>query len=236
MAYITQEYEINGDTTLSTWEQLSNASEIHGLGYNESWKWDGRTLSCFVDENGQFIELNGTKKFNSSAAQISGIWILNKTEKPIKIYAVGDSGQIDVRVTEYTTFRPLADDGHPYIASQQFTINHGELSSVEIYMQIPQIGDDGHGSLSIEISGVAGTSIRTIKLANGYSVDGKSGINLISCGNWDEGGWGINVNDHQDMSTEFAWPGISVDITENGTLTYIPNKNTLNPNHLDLNN
>ena len=241
MAYITQEYEINGSTTLSTWEQLSTNSEGHD--YVESWIWPGRTLSGFISEDRQFIEPGETKTFDGQTAQVSGIWTLNKTKHPIKIHAIGDSGQIDVRVTEYTTLRPLADDDHSYTASQQFTMNHGETSSVEIYSQEVTIGDSGQGYLSIEISGIAGTSIKTIDIGGDYvdSYPGKANgsKNLVSCSWWDDMGSLVQVNDSSGTLPIVGrvWEnGISVNITENGTLTYIPNKNTLNPNHPNLNN
>ena len=107
MAYITQEYEINGNTTLSTWEQLSDASISESLPDNESWVWEHRTLSCFVDENGNFIELNGTKVFDSPTARLSGVWMLNKSEWPVKIYAVGSNGRIQVTIKEINRQRPL---------------------------------------------------------------------------------------------------------------------------------
>ena len=231
MAFVKQDYELGLNTTLSTLNQLTAATE--GYSYYENLSWPGRTLSCFIDDEGHFIEPNGTAVFNRQTAQVSGIWTLNKTSKPVKIYAIGNTGQIDVRITENTTIWPLANNEHPYTSSYKFTMNSGDVSSIEIYTQDTSKDNEnvGEGSLIVEISGVAGTTIKSIKV-QGSDVPGRtdSSINVVSCCGWDYGD-GTNplyVNNHQQEWISEAWSGISVDFVQGGVLTYIPNKTYVN--------
>lgn len=122
---VQQDYNIGEETTLSTGNQLATA--------DSKWNWEGRTLIGLTKEDGTVIDPGGTTVFDTERATVSGLWRLNKTTHPIKIYALGSSGQISVDIVELNTSKPLADSSHPYVKEQNFVLNPGEDISAEIF-------------------------------------------------------------------------------------------------------
>ena len=88
-----------------------------------------------------------------------------------------------------------------------------------------------NNKLSIELIPANGTTIKTIT-ARSTTVAGINEVNLITGTAWDNNSGGsATINDNKGLFTHDIWSGISVDFTQNGILEYIPNKDTLNPNH-----
>ena len=103
---VQQVYEIGADTTLSTHAQLSVA--------NTEWQWAYRTLSGFEDKDGRFIEPGGVTQFHTQTAEVSGVWTLDKSPHTVKIYGIGHSGSLSIRLSEHNMELPLADYSSPY--------------------------------------------------------------------------------------------------------------------------
>lgn len=101
---ITQNYTIGEPFNTYTTAELSSSD----------WQWTGRTLSGLRDEDENFVELGSQITRSTTRSRLSGVWKLNKSQNPVKIYGIGHSGSLSIRVSEYNVEFPLADTSHPY--------------------------------------------------------------------------------------------------------------------------
>lgn len=154
---IQQDYEIGGNTTLSTWQQLSNETA--------DWRWEHRTLVGFMKEDGVTIIRPGeATQFDTQAAWVSGVWELNKSEFPLKIYFVGSSGTVSAEIIEHNEELPLANNSLPYENTVKFDSSQSSFVSVDIYYS----GEDWsiNDILSITLSPADGTTIKSISIGD----------------------------------------------------------------------
>lgn len=213
---ITQEYNIGVPFNTYTTAELSSSD----------WKWPMRTLSGFRDEDGNFVELGAQITRNTERSYLSGVWTLNKSTHPLKIYGIGQSGSLSVRIYESNATLPLADSSHPYERTQEFTLYAGLSVSTDLYYS----KETGYDNLSIELIPDDGTIIKRISCGSAATV-GADGVNVISCSLWDSDTSYYYINGNRITFNNFLWSGISVDFIQGGVLMYIPNTNTLNQNH-----
>ena len=213
---ITQEYNIGVPFNTYTTAELSSSD----------WKWPMRTLSGFIDEDGNFVELGSQITRNTERSYLSGVWTLNKSTHPLKIYGIGQSGSLSVRIYERNCSLPLADSSHPYERTQEFALYAGLSVSTDLYYS----GGESYNILSIELIPDDRTIIKTISCRNNATV-GVDGVNVISCSQWDDNASRYYINGNLITYNSDLWSGISVDFIQGGVLMYIPNTNTLNQNH-----
>ena len=224
---IKQDYEIGAETTLSTHAQLSVA--------DAEWQWIHRTLIGFEDEDGHFIESGGKTTFHTQTAEVSGVWILDKSQYPVKIYAIGSSGQIQVAVKEINRELPLGNSSHPFEKTVTSILTSNEEMYNEIYWQ------SNNSKLSIHVSAAPGCTIKSFKCGDNTVFDHVEPYeNILSTIYWGTNNNSIYISLNGQSSNALGLEnvykyGISVDFVEGGVLTYDTNKTNLNPRHPDLN-
>lgn len=86
----------------SSWGNLSN-----------DFKWNGRTLSCYriPGEDGKLssgtdIPLGGEITLSDEHAAIYGIWTMDMSPDPVKVWLIGDSGDVSVSISAFNFMRP----------------------------------------------------------------------------------------------------------------------------------
>ena len=209
MASVKQDYIIGQEFQLCSHTQLSTA--------DNEWKWERRTLSGFITEDGSFIEPAGLTSFDTQEANVSGVWTMNKG-RLVELCCLGQSGSISVTFTERSIEAPLADASNPYEKSTTLSSS----GSFDTYKWTDIVA---------HIDVAQGTRIKSI---SAYQWPSQNGGNpqIISIDN--------STTDISSIflrvveATEWYWDysnkpfGISVDFTNQGVLTYIPNKTYVN--------
>lgn len=233
MANIQQEYQIGEPFNLSTAVELAAKDNVN-------WTWTYRTLTGFMREDGTIISAGGQTLFNTEYAEVSGVWKLNKFQGyPLKIYFCG-TGTVSAMVIEHNETRPLADAAHPYEHT------HGVFdSSTQPSVSVSgfYMSDDAtiNNKLSVVLQCAPGTYLNRIYGFNNYIHEygqyTTSSLlrynNPFVNGGMAGGGWSsgypLSIDNSKYNANYFST--LSVYSTSNGTLEYIPNKNTLNPDH-----
>ena len=222
MAFVQQEYNVGEE--FNTYN-LTNLTADQQAG--SDWVWEHRTLSCFRKEDGTFISLGDAVTYNDVTAQVSGIWTLDKSDHALSIFGLGQTGRVNVKITENNYDPPLADNTHIYVRTQDYYLDHGTRTIVvdDIYCQTGV----NSGGLSINISCEDGTRVKSIKCGNVSQDSGFNSSNELITWGWDQTltfhfpDNSVTVNNHD------VWEnGLSIDFTQSGVLTYIPNKTYVN--------
>ena len=92
-------------------------------------------------------------KYDTQEARISGVWELNKSKFPLKIYLIGQNGAVTVRVSEKNINKPLGSNAKPYY-------NTFETQTDAQY--VPYWSPDTNGVLSIDVIPAEGTIVKSI--------------------------------------------------------------------------
>ena len=230
---IQQEYKIGELFNVYDWSKLSA---------NDEWKWPCRTLVGFRREDGLSIALGGETTFDDKYAQVSGIWELSRIAVPLSIYFCGQSGKVSVSVSACNVELPLANADHPCIIDYG-TFDSDSAPSAETssfyYTNITYLSGQISNTLSILIQADEGTTLnriygKNISYVHEYQQNTTSSLIYMTCPFAK-----IEWTNTQDISIDNVyagsgiqqWNSLSIYFTENGTLEYIPNTNTLNPNH-----
>ena len=219
------------DQLLSTvWEDLSS-----------DFIWEGRTLSCYriPGKDGQLssgydVPLGAEMSSNLSSQPIYGIWTMDRSPDPVKVYFIGDSGEVSVDVTESITSRPLGKRSIEHKVSSKDKTYH----EINVYRQPDDYGGNPRGPNRIlfRINPSSTTTVLSVCFCGRYFDVNKS---LQS----EPYGW--IVSEYTDGPLQFdyryngkCWDsspltkqyGLSVFFTEQGVMTYYPNKDYVNPN------
>lgn len=80
---------------------------------SNDFNWKGRTLSCYriPGEDGQLdsgvdVLLGGEITFNDEHAEIYGIWTMDMSPDPVRVWLIGDSGDVSVSISAFNFMRP----------------------------------------------------------------------------------------------------------------------------------
>ena len=118
MAFVQQEYNVGEEFNTYNLENLSSDQQA-----GSDWVWEHRTLSRFRKEDGTFISPGDAVTYNDVTAQVSGIWTLDKSEHALSIFGLGQTGRVDVKITEKNKTEPLADGSHEYLNIQDYYLD-----------------------------------------------------------------------------------------------------------------
>lgn len=237
---ITQQYDRNIE--FNTYTQAELLSDVWGE-LSTQWKWEGRTLSCLQLSDGTQINPGDPLTLDADYTAISGIWTMNMSPDPVKIYFIGDSGEVSVTIHEINSNAPLGGSygldryGKSQVVSN---IKNGQKiseCSVYVYTQNGENRSNGQGGegsmvntwswLNIKINKAVGTTInrvnwggidRDINILEWYSPNSNQQVSY-NVKQWDERNYCKNQKQY----------GLSVFFTTQGTLTYYPNKEYVNP-------
>lgn len=227
MAYIQQEYTIGQDFNLFTQAQLSV--------YDNVWKWDKRSLSGFITENGAFIEPGEIANFSTQQAQVSGVWALDK-DVPVKLCCIQSNqsnGQISVSFEQSCVWAPLADAQHPYAnectltSTSQFSAYYGSTIYFTIALAegttITDIKFDAYGGSGNSYDSPVAVKSNTIfDTASEEFVPGNG--SLLPNVKYRFYGNGKSSGNYKD-----AFLTISAYYASQGILEYVPNKDIYIP-------
>lgn len=195
---VQQEYIIGEQFQLSNQAQLSVEDTV--------WNWERRTLSGFIDKDGNFIQPGGSITLDDPEAEVSGIWTMDKG-RPFGLCCLGQTGGISVTFTISSTEAPLADAAHPFISSVTLTSSRSfdTYKWTDISASIEVAPETRILSLSA-YQWSASDHIAIFKLSNNLS-------NVLSPFK--------RAGQYWDT---FNYPFvISVDFTNHGILEYVPN-------------
>lgn len=206
MANITQIYPFNQEFQLCTVSQLNKAS-------GNEYKWDGRTLSCWIDDLGNQHEVDSIANFgNHRDAKLSARWSLNQH----KVSADFKTDHGKVIVTTSCDEIPLPAAG--VSDAVEFT-KDGQTSSSIFYNSLLSIDvvpeNDDYMTTRFEVNGTAQT------LSDQYVYQNESTGNKTASNDF-------NIIVGFNLNGNVA--GLSVR-TIDGTLTRIP-YNALSSNEL----
>ena len=83
---------------------------------SSDFAWEGRTLSCYrvPGEDGKLssgydVPLGAEMSSTLAEQKIYGIWTMDMSPDPVKVYLIGDSGEVSVDVTESIVSPPLGE-------------------------------------------------------------------------------------------------------------------------------
>lgn len=129
MATLTQYYTPNQEFEISSVNQLR---------VDADWKWDGRSLTAFVDQDGKQYDVEDYNQhlsatFAGTEAALSGRWELNKLPVWLSVVAndsdpEGTGGVLSCVWIKDSDYKPL-----PEPANGDFTVSNGETKSERYY-------------------------------------------------------------------------------------------------------
>ena len=203
------------------------------------FKWEGRTLSCYrvPGEDGQLssgydVSLGAEMSSGLEEQKIYGIWTMDKSPYPAKVYFIGDSGEVSVDVVEHIVSPPLAN----YPAKEiTHTVSNVETNQheIEVYRQPEDsTGNYNYNRILFKIRKSDTTTILSIYHCNQLmDLSRSNNFNDFLVSEYTI--WQSNVNafgSNWDRSLSSQQYGLSIYFTEQGRLTYYPNKDYVNPN------
>ena len=136
---ITQMYDKGQKFETYTKDQL--LSSVWGS-LSTDFIWEGRTLSCYriPGEDGKLssgydVPIGAEMSSNLEEQNIYGIWTMDKSPDPVKVYFIGDSGEVSVDVIENIVSPPLA--GRQTARKITHTVSNidGNYHEIEVYRQ-----------------------------------------------------------------------------------------------------
>lgn len=230
----TQNYDRGVLFNTYTWNDLSS-----------EWAWRGRTLSCFrlsSLENGIDVPLGGQISCDADYTPIYGIWTMDMSPDPVKIYFIGNSGSVSVDVIEYNGQAPVGwydnrmEKTHSY-SSDNIEKDENGVASVSCYVTMqPDLHSGGASTRTVE-------SQTYVKLllhkADGTTITGiywrNASVDATRSAVWS--GAGTHQGEHEaypwDYKSSYTVPdkqyGLSVYFTSQGVLEYHANKTYVNP-------
>lgn len=129
MAILTQYYTPNQEFEISSVNQLR---------VDADWKWDGRTLTAFVDQDGKQYDVEDYNQhlsatFSGMEASLSGRWELNKLPIWLSVIAnvsdpEGTGGVLSCVWRKDSDYKPL-----PEPVSGDFIVSNGETKIERYY-------------------------------------------------------------------------------------------------------
>ena len=212
----------------SVWESLST-----------DFIWEGRTLSCYriPGEDGKLssgydVPIGAEMSSNLEEQNIYGIWTMDKSPDPVKVYFIGDSGEVSVDVVEHVVSPPLASYG-----SGAKDITHtvsntdGNNHEIIVYRQPENANGSYENRILFKIRKSAATTVLSVYHQNVLmDLADSNDFNKYLVSEYKI--WQSNVNSfgkNWDASRLTKQYGLSVFFTEQGRLTYYPNKDYVNP-------
>lgn len=203
------------------------------------FKWEGRTLSCYrvPGEDGQLssgydVSLGAEMSSGLEEQKIYGIWTMDISPDPVKVYFIGDSGEVSVDVIEHIVSPPLANGSKKEITHTVSNID-ASYHDIAVYRQPDrQNGDYAYNTILFKIRKDAATTVLSVYHQNMLMDLTKSkNFNNLLMSEYPQWQSGVNAFCKQwDASSKTKQYGLSVFFTEQGRLTYYSNKNYVNPN------
>lgn len=237
---ITQMYDKGQKFETYTKDQL--ISSVWGS-LSTDFIWEGRTLSCYriPGEDGKLssgydVPIGAEMSSNLEEQNIYGIWTMDKSPDPVKVYFIGDSGEVSVDIVEHIVSPPLAK-GFSGLKEITHTVSNVDSNYHEIivYRQ-PEYtygNSDGCNKILFKIRKSAATTVLSVchqnQLMNLNDSDDFNNYLMSEGGN----SWTVEteniIGKNWDYSALTKQYGLSVFFSEQGRLTYYPNKDYVNP-------
>ena len=215
--------------------KLSDLISVDG---NDAWTWEGRTLCGYIsaDNYENVIPLGDQLTIDTSAAELSGVWELNKLDLSVHIIGGGDDSYIEIS----GIIRPP----HNIAATTAYFKNVLPLTSVNsrtAYEVKAEARDKDICKFwfNTELYGIIHPGENKSISSVWYDQNIKSidqNINPIDHGEVSSFsiGYGDSVHLNYGVPAACINEVISVFLAEGGIMHYYSNKNTVNPNHPTL--
>lgn len=207
---------------------------------SSDFAWEGRTLSCYrvPGEDGKLssgydVPLGAEMSSNLEEQKIYGIWTMDISPDPVKVYFIGDSGEVSVDVVEHIVSRPLARGDGSLARNITHTVSNisADHHEITVYRQPESTNGSGYNRIFFKIKKSAITTILSVYHQNQLiNLTGSNDFNKLLVSenrHWQQ----LNTNDGQnwDASPLTKQYGLSVFFSEQGRLTYYSNKDYVNP-------
>lgn len=213
----------------SVWESLST-----------DFIWEGRTLSCYriPGEDGKLssgydVPIGAQMSSNLEEQEIYGIWTMDMSPDPVKVYFIGDSGEVSVDVVEHVVSPPLAKGGSG-AKDITHTVSNTDGNNHEIIVYRQPEDDNGssyNNRILFKIRKSATTTVLSVYHQNEFiDLADSDRFNKFLVSEYKR--WRSNADvygKNWDASPLTKQYGLSVFFTEQGRMTYYSNKNYVNP-------
>lgn len=237
---ITQMYDKGQKFETYTKDQL--LSSVWGS-LSTDFIWEGRTLSCYriPGEDGKLssgydVPIGAEMSSNLEEQNIYGIWTMDKSPDPVKVYFIGDSGEVSVDVVEQIVSPPLADYNRIKNITHTVSNTDSNYHEITVYRQPESKYGAFYNKILFKIRKSAATTVLSVCHQN-YLMDltQSNDFNMFLASeadaiwkDWLE--WPTSPNcKNWDASPLTKQYGLSVFFSEQGRLTYYPNKDYVNP-------
>lgn len=206
---------------------------------SSDFAWEGRTLSCYrvPGEDGKLssgydVPLGAEMSSNLEEQKIYGIWTMDISPDPVKVYFIGDSGEVSVDVVEHIVSQPLAGSGS---LARNITHTVSNISAdhheITVYRQPENSNGSYYNRIFFKIGKSATTTILSVYFQNQLmDLTRSNGFNIPLASETTI--WTSNYNAYGrnwDASPLTKQYGLSVFFGKQGRLTYYSNKDYVNP-------
>lgn len=213
----------------SVWESLST-----------DFIWEGRTLSCYriPGEDGKLssgydVPIGAEMSSNLEELSIYGIWTMDKSPDPVKVYFIGDFGEVSVDVVEHVVSPPLATSYKSKNITHTVSNTDSNYHEIIVYRQPENNYGNLRNRILFKIRKSASTTILSVchqnQLMNLNNSNGFNNYLISEAGNNWMPGTENSIGYNWDASPLTKQYGLSVFFSEQGRLTYYPNKDYVNP-------